>query len=122
MDKTLKGKNGKPGAGPHMNGSRSKTSRNRAGKRASWGRLREDRNGLLFPEASENPWVTITGGRETDASTGSGLTTLELCAGAGGQALGFEQAGIDHAGLIELDPHACATLRLNRPHWTVHEG
>jgi DNA (cytosine-5)-methyltransferase 1 len=85
-------------------------------------RWRDDQAGVLFPEMSENPWLTTA--RKVAATTGRrmcGLSTLELCAGAGGQALGYEQAGIDHAGLIELDKDACATLRLNRPGWKVFE-
>jgi len=46
---------------------------------------------------------------------------LELCAGAGGQSLGLELAGFELAAAVEIDKHACATLRMNRPDWDVRE-
>jgi DNA (cytosine-5)-methyltransferase 1 len=84
---------------------------------------RLDDGSLLFPEMSENPWPIRSGKKACEQKTHgiTGLTTLELCAGAGGQALGLEWAGINHAGLVEINKHACATLRLNRPAWNVIE-
>lgn len=49
------------------------------------------------------------------------LTSVELCAGAGGQALGLEEAGFAHTALVEIDKHCCNTLRHNRPNWNVLE-
>ncbi|HLX47067.1 MAG TPA: DNA (cytosine-5-)-methyltransferase [Streptosporangiaceae bacterium] len=50
------------------------------------------------------------------------LEAVEICAGAGGQALGLERAGFEHVLAVELDPSACETLRANRPAWKVAEG
>ena len=50
------------------------------------------------------------------------LEVVEICAGAGGQALGVERAGFEHALAVELDAAACATLRANRPAWKIAEG
>lgn len=50
------------------------------------------------------------------------LTSVEICAGAGGQASGLERAGFEHELAVEIEPPAAATLRLNRPQWNVFEG
>ncbi|MDR0933473.1 MAG: DNA cytosine methyltransferase [Burkholderiaceae bacterium] len=50
------------------------------------------------------------------------LTSVEICAGAGGQALGLELAGFCHQALVEIDVAAQNTLKLNRPDWNVPEN
>ncbi|MFJ4988122.1 DUF6339 family protein [Streptomyces sp. NPDC088732] len=47
------------------------------------------------------------------------LSSVEICAGAGGQALGLELAGFDPALLIDSKADACFTVDLNRPDWNV---
>lgn len=49
------------------------------------------------------------------------LRVVEICAGAGGQALGLHNAGFEHALAVELDSSASSTLRLNTK-WPVAEG
>ncbi|MEU0780103.1 DNA (cytosine-5-)-methyltransferase [Streptomyces sp. NPDC006173] len=47
----------------------------------------------------------------------SPLTSIEICAGAGGQAVGLHNAGFDHLALVEWDQHAVSTLAANVGHW-----
>lgn len=51
----------------------------------------------------------------------SALRAVEICAGAGGQAIGLHRAGFHHELAIELDANAAATLRQNTT-WAVAEG
>jgi DNA (cytosine-5)-methyltransferase 1 len=48
------------------------------------------------------------------------FTSIEICAGAGGQALGLHQAGFGHLALVEIDQYAAKTLQTNvesHPKW-----
>ncbi|MFI8945052.1 DNA cytosine methyltransferase [Streptomyces sp. NPDC053750] len=47
------------------------------------------------------------------------FTSVDVCSGAGGLALGLEQAGFDPVLLLDKNKQACETLRRNRPSWTV---
>lgn len=47
------------------------------------------------------------------------MQSIEFCAGAGGQAIGLEQAGFRHQALIEIERDFAKTLELNRPGWKV---
>ncbi|MFI6153907.1 DNA cytosine methyltransferase [Kitasatospora sp. NPDC051170] len=41
------------------------------------------------------------------------LTSVEICAGAGGQAIGLHDAGFRHLALVEIDGHAATALKKN---------
>ena len=47
------------------------------------------------------------------------LTCVEICAGAGGQALGLDMAGFHHIALVEYEKEYCNVLKANRPDWNV---
>ena len=47
------------------------------------------------------------------------LTCVEICAGAGGQALGLAMAGFVHVALVEYEQEDCNVLKANRPEWNV---
>ncbi|MFJ9029307.1 DNA cytosine methyltransferase [Streptomyces sp. NPDC102274] len=49
------------------------------------------------------------------------LRSVDVCAGAGGLALGLEQAGFDPVLVLDNKPVACETLRKNRSSWNVLE-
>ncbi|MFD8060227.1 DNA cytosine methyltransferase [Streptomyces cyaneofuscatus] len=65
----------------------------------------------LFPSPEDRNHTT----RTADSCPPSATTCcIEICAGAGGQALGLERAGFELTALVELGPDAAQTLRLNR--------
>lgn len=64
-------------------------------------------------------WANIG---KTEANRLSSFTSVEICAGAGGQAIGIELAGFEHAALVDNDEPATKTLELNRPNWHVVRG
>ncbi|MBU5257121.1 DNA (cytosine-5-)-methyltransferase [Tissierella praeacuta] len=47
------------------------------------------------------------------------VTAIEVFTGAGGLALGLEQAGIHTVQFVEIDKFCCETLKQNRPEWNV---
>lgn len=70
----------------------------------------------------------LAGGNHSDnnykilkTERGSGYTAIDLFAGAGGTALGLENAGLQHVFLNEFDKHAASTLQRNRPNWNVSD-
>ncbi|MEW2575021.1 DNA cytosine methyltransferase [Streptomyces syringium] len=60
--------------------------------------------------------MSASSGR-VDAELAEPLTSIEICAGAGGQAVGLHNAGFKHLALVELDRHAVTTLRANVHRW-----
>lgn len=92
-----------------------------ASKTDKSGRKYFDSGDLMdIPEVSEmvnSRWDT-----ELKTKPKSAYTCIELFAGAGGLALGMEQAGLKHIMLNEQDRYACATLKQNRPLWNVIEN
>ncbi len=50
------------------------------------------------------------------------MKAIELFSGAGGLALGIENAGFDTVAHFEWNADACTTLKRNRPTWNVVQG
>jgi len=81
--------------------------------------LNTSANDLEFDLLSRDASTSVN---TVDSTQSQHFTSIEVCAGAGGQALGLEKAGFDHRALVEIDSAACETLKYNRPEWNVIEG
>ena len=63
--------------------------------------------------------LQVARGIVEDARRERDLTCVEICAGAGGQALGLDKAGFRHVALVEYEKEYCDVLRENKPEWNV---
>lgn len=89
---------------------------------------RSSQNYRLFNLAEVRRLLEKTSGKTSDnyyqilkAPTATSFTSIDLFAGAGGTALGLENAGFHHVLLNEFDKHAAASLRINRPNWNIDD-
>lgn len=67
----------------------------------------------VFGKSNENNFKILKSKNKTN------YRVIELFAGAGGTALGFENAGLRHSLLVEIDKNSVATLKKNKPDWKV---
>jgi len=67
----------------------------------------------ILGKSEENNYEILRSGKKTKHKV------IELFAGAGGTALGFEHAGLQHELLNEYDQNAVNTLKKNRPGWKI---
>lgn len=75
--------------------------------------LRRAHDKYVGGDSQQNRYAVLQAKKKTK------FTSIELFAGAGGLALGMENAGIKHTLLVEIDKHAASTLKHNRPKWNV---
>lgn len=75
--------------------------------------LRRAHDKYVGGDTQQNRYAVLQAKKKTK------FTSIELFAGAGGLALGMENAGIKHKLLVEIDKHAASTLKHNRPKWNV---
>lgn len=61
----------------------------------------------------------IAQGLIEEARANGELTCVEICAGAGGQAIGLDRAGFRHVALVEYEREYCDVLKGNMPEWNV---
>ncbi len=73
----------------------------------------------LFKQQESGEQIAIASILAHEAKSQNKLTCVEICAGAGGQAIGLDMAGFKHVALVEYEPDYCAVLRANRPEWNV---
>lgn len=124
----LYGKGLCPEGGRFLTSSRNRSS---IGPRQSYwsgwksmGEAYSDSLALPFEECDTENYMDVIQSprlRFEEGADPASPSSAEVCAGAGGQALGLEAAGFRHGLLVEIDKHACATLRFNRPDWNVVE-
>lgn len=68
--------------------------------------------------AKSDPRASVS--RQPDPRPVPDLTSVEICAGAGGQALGLDRAGFRHIALVENDEACVQTLRAVKPPLVQH--